>query len=250
MGSLTIAVNSNGYAAIGNRYFGSKNAESVARAYGRLSEQPEKKPTDISAGNRQGAFDTVTLTNGLRPSEQSTVPKSSSDIYTNLRNILQRMREIATTVVDDPTLTDVQRAQYDTEYQSLREALKNNGAGRNPTTAATENPAGAALENLELVGNGSNVYANAQKALQTELPEAERLLYLQQGGAQQADLENASIKRQAYFDRQKYFDNSAALDDLRAQAESASSPLRQAVGQYNPRIQQNSSVSSILSLLA
>ncbi|TAH33823.1 MAG: hypothetical protein EYC62_06400 [Alphaproteobacteria bacterium] len=245
--------NTDGLTAIGNRYFGSKNAADVARAYSRAAAKESAIEQEIYAGNRQSDRLQV-VQNGLVEKTYETLPKPSLDSYATARNILDRVATIAQTVVDEgDNLSDNQRALYDAEFQYLRQQLIDHNIGSNPTVAGASNPAGARLENLNLINSNdelSSVDAAGKVIAHVQL--AQQAIDLQEGGYQAAQLEQISTARDTYYDYQQGFSSQAdTIDQLRSDfARTQIDPAAQLVARYNPRIEQNVNRSSILNLLA
>jgi hypothetical protein len=243
-----IIVNNNGYSAIGNRYFGGKNAAEYPRAYNRITKPEQESAIDIFIGNRTGTV-TQTVQNGLVQKSYNAPPELSADIYARGQNILQRMADIAKTVGDDTTISNVERAKYDAEFQQLKQQLKDSGIGNTPTAAASAAPQNAALENLQLVSDSSNVLTtSAASTAATGINTGYENLYAQQGGKQLAELNSQSVARTAYFDSRR------ELDIARDQTKQLQSQIMAASSrQYaysNPTIEKNQFRANVLNLFA
>ncbi len=245
--------NTDGLTAIGNRYFGSKNAADVARAYSRTESKEISVKADIYAGNRQSDQLKI-VENGIERVTYDPLPKPSHDAYATARNIFDRIVTIAQAVVDEgDNLSGNQRALYDAEFQELRQRLTDHNIGSNPTAAAIANPAGAKLENLELFDtNDSLVSVEEAEKVVAHARTSQTAVDLQEGGAQADQLELINVARKTYF---TYQDTYGAHADQIEQYRSdynrmQTDPTVQLIGRYNPRIEQNLNKSSIISLLA
>jgi len=243
-----ITVNYNGYSAIGNRYFGGKNAAEYPRAYNRVTKPAQESSIDIFIGNRTGTV-TQTVQNGLVQKSYNAPPELSADVYARGQNILQRMADIAKAVGDDATMSNVERAKYDAEFQRLKQQLKDSGIGNNPAAAASAAPQNANLENLQLISDSSNVLTTSAAATAaTGIDTGYENLFAQQGGKEQAELRLQSVQRTAYFDSRRELDIARdQTQQLHSEITAASSRL---YAYSNPTIEKNQFRANVLNLFA
>ncbi len=247
-----IIQNSDGLNAIGNRYFGSQNAADVARAYNRVQKKSETNETGIYAGGRNSQKITV-VENGIERKNYDPLPKPSTDTFVRAGNILTRLGDIADEVSTNTDLTEIQRAQYDAEFQYLKQQLKNNGYGNNATASATANPANSKLTNIALIQDSSNVLtASAAASAGADATNGLNNLFLNEGGQQAARLEQSNIAKQTYNDYRKFaMPQAETIEQLQnSYARSQTDPTASLIARYNPRIEQNQNRQSIISLLA
>lgn len=219
-------VNSSGMQNIGNRYFGSKSAAEVARTYSRLQSNPNDSSNQSSAN--RAAEQAKELRNGLpaNGAEAKDKTSSSQNIYARGTDILQRMADLADEA-SNITISILDRAKLDAEFQQLKKKLQDNGIGATPTAAAQSNPSAAKLENLQLIDDVSNLLS-ASAAVQASLKVAtgQNLLNQQRSAKEAQDLEQAALAKDTAYQRRQLFSDSAQAEQLRQSLETTGDAQR------------------------
>jgi hypothetical protein len=198
----------------------------------------------------------VQTINGI-DADQDPAPDNltrSSNIYERAQDILTRMAELAHTVETDTTLNSYDRAKYDAEFQRLKQVLKNNGIGDNPTAAAASKPQNAQLTNLELIDSSSNLAtANAANKAAGAVNTAQSNLNLQQSSSKTAELRQISIAQQADYQRKAFQGDDPQLEAAKRTLDSSAMEIQRFLERVNAYANGNpkkNAIAGIINLLA